>query len=57
MICVINASDKKVIGICKDDFSAYIAIVWFKIFIISMLLYDDSQPDNDNSIINNLKDI
>ena len=57
MICVINASDKIVIGICKDDFSDYIAIVWFKIFIISMLLYDDSRHDNDNSIINNLKDV
>jgi len=57
MICFINASDKIVIGICKDNFIAYIAIVWFKKFIISMLLYDDSQHDNDNSIINNLKDV
>ena len=57
MICVINASDEIVIGICKDDFIAYIAIVWFKTFIISMLLYDDSQHDDDNNIINNLKDV
>jgi len=57
MICVINASDKIVIGVCKDDLIAYITIVWSKKIIIFMLLYADSQHDNDNSIIDNLKDV
>jgi len=57
MIDVINASDGVGTGTCKNDFLAYITIVWFKKFIISMLLYDNSQHDNDHSIINNLKDV
>ncbi|BBI67133.1 hypothetical protein GCM10027424_09210 [Psychrobacter pacificensis] len=59
MAQVINAPDEIGKRICKSDLVASSAVGRFKMFIIFMLLYDDSEHANDNNdnIIKNLKDV